>query len=230
MVAVRLRGEEEPIPVGKIVCVGANYGRHISEMGRQTEERTEPMLFFKPPTALVRDRGIIHYPDFSNELHHELEMVLLIGSDGWRIPEEAAVDYVAGLGVGIDLTARDRQREAMQKGYPWAICKGFDDSAPVSDFIPLRPGIDPDDLKMTLKVNGELRQEGTTSDMLLSSGRLISAVSRYFRLERGDLLFTGTPEGVGPLQRGDAVEIELEGLIKARFTIEEPRRSKPAGT
>jgi acylpyruvate hydrolase len=222
MVAVSLHGEEEQIAVGKIICVGANYGRHIEEMGRRCEERQEPMLFFKPPTALVRDRGKIHYPDFSNELHHELEMVLLLGRGGSKIPEEAAIDCVAGIGVGIDLTARDRQREAMQKGHPWAICKGFDDSAPVSDFIPLRPAIDPDNLKMTLKVNGELRQEAATSDMLLSTGRLISVVSRYFRLERGDLLFTGTPEGVGPLQRGDVLEIELEGHVKARFEIENP--------
>lgn len=220
MAQVALQGHD-PITVGKIVCVGANYGRHVKEMGREVGDRPDPMLFFKPPTALVPDMGKIRYPGFTSELHHELELVLLVGEPGSAIPEEKALGHLAGVAVGLDMTARDRQREAMKKGYPWAVCKGFDDSAPVSDFVPLRPDIEPDNLKMRLKVNGEVRQEGDTSDMLIGCGALISDISRYFRLERGDLVFTGTPEGVGTVERGDVLEIELVGLVGARFEIEE---------
>ena len=222
MSKVRLRDSEEEIPVGKIVCVGANYGRHVEEMGRKLGGRPDPMLFLKPSTAIVRDRGVIRYPDFTSELHHELELVLLIGREGKAIPKERALDLVAGVGVGIDLTARDRQRRDMAKGYPWAVCKGFDDSAPVSDFVLLRPGIDPDNLNMTLRVNGDVRQHCNTSGMLIGCAAIVAIASHYFRMERGDLVFTGTPEGVGALERGDFLEVEIEGLVDASFEIEVP--------
>jgi len=221
MATVKLCGFDEELSVGKIICIGANYGRHIEEMGRKKPDKADPMLFFKPPTAIVRDRGKIKYPDFSTELHHELEMVLLVGKTGVAIPVDRALDHLLGVGVGIDLTARDIQREVMKKGFPWAVCKGFDDSAPVSDFILLQPGIDPDNLDISLRVNGDIRQRANTSDMLIDAAGLVSAASRYFRLERGDLLFTGTPEGVGTLERGDTLEAELEGLVKASFEIED---------
>ena len=216
MHCVRLRGREEPIAVGKIVCVGANYGRHVEEMGR---EAAEPMLFLKPPTALAHDGDSIPYPAFSSELHHELEMVLLIGKEGCGIATERARGHVAGIAVGLDLTARDRQRLDMKRGFPWAVSKGFDGSAPVSEFVPLAAGLDPDDVRLALRVNGEARQRGATADMLLPCDRLLALASRYFTLLPGDLLFTGTPEGVGPLQPGDELEIELEGLVSARFAI-----------
>ncbi|HUX08053.1 MAG TPA: fumarylacetoacetate hydrolase family protein [Acidobacteriota bacterium] len=222
MATVRLRGVDDEMPVGKIVCVGANYGKHIAEMGGKADAPPDPILFLKPPTAIVRDRGEIDYPAFSSLLHHELEMVLLIGRGGFAIPADRAIDHVAGIGVGLDLTARDIQSRDREKGRPWAIAKGFNDSAPVSDFIPLKPGLNPDDLRMTLTVNGKLRQQCNTAEMLLSSAELIAAASIYFRFERGDLLFTGTPEGVGPLERGDALKIELEGLVSATFRIKDP--------
>jgi acylpyruvate hydrolase len=222
MATVRLRGVEQELVVGKIVCVGANYSKHIEEMGRMLEGAPDPVLFLKPPTAVVRDRGAIDYPAFSSSLHHELEMVLLIGRGGSAIPVERAIDHVAGVGVGIDLTARDVQLRERERGRPWATAKGFDGSAPVSDFIPLRPGLNPDRLQMRLTVNGEVRQSGDTSQMLVNCAGLISTASLYFRLERGDLLFTGTPEGVGPLERGDAIRVEIEGLISASFKINDP--------
>ncbi len=222
MSSVRLKGIAELIKVGKIVCVGANYGRHVKEMGRK---EGEPMLFFKPPNALVPDGGLIPYPDFSKLLHHELEMVLLVGKGGARIDPGKAREHLAGVGVGLDLTARDRQQEDMQRGHPWAVSKGFDASAPVSEFVPMREGLNPDDRIMILKVNGEVRQQASTSEMILSTGELIALISRYFTLEPGDLIFTGTPEGVGPLEPGDELEIELAGLTIARFSIVSPRRS-----
>jgi acylpyruvate hydrolase len=222
MTTVKLRGEKEDLTVGKIVCIGANYGSHIEEMGGKAGGRPDPILFLKPPTAIVRDRGVIDYPAFSSLLHHELEMVLLIGRGGSAIPAETAINHVVGVGVGLDLTARDVQTRERERGRPWAVAKGFDCSAPVSDFIPMRPGLDPDRLRMTLTVNGELRQKGNTAEMLLGSAELIAAASRYFRLERGDLIFTGTPSGVGPLERGDALKVELEGLVSASFSIRDP--------
>jgi len=216
MHSVRLRGREEPIAVGKIVCVGANYGRHVDEMGRRLEE---PMLFLKPPTSLARDGDSIPYPAFSTELHHELEMVLLIGEAGSSIAPERARGHIAGIAAGLDLTARDRQRRDMERGFPWAVSKGFDGSAPVSEFVLLTGDLDPDDVRMALSVNGEARQRGSTANMLLPCDRLVALASRYFTLLPGDLIFTGTPEGVGPLQPGDELEIELESLVSARFFI-----------
>jgi len=163
MTSVRLRGVDDDIHVGKIVCVGANYAKHVNEMGGDTEGPPDPVFFLKPSTAIVRDRGVIEYPVFSSLLHHELEMVLLIGRGGSAIPPERSVDHLAGIGVGLDLTARDIQQQAKKRGRPWAVAKGFDDSAPVSDFIPLRPGLDPDRMEIVLTVNGEERQRGNTA-------------------------------------------------------------------
>ena len=222
MATVRLRSVDDDMPVGKIVCVGANYDKHIAEMGGKADAPPDPIFFFKPPSAIVRDRGLIEYPAFSSLLHHELEMVLLFGRGGSVIPAGRAIDHLAGIGVGLDLTARDVQSRDRERGRPWAIAKGFDYSAPVSDFLPLKPGLNPDDLRMTLTVNGESRQQASTADMLLSSAELIAAASLYFRFERGDLLFTGTPDGVGPLERGDALKIELEGVVGATFKINDP--------
>lgn len=217
MKAIRVRGGKEPVAVGKIICVGANYKRHIKEMGRK--EEGEPLLFFKPPGALVWDGGQIPYPAFTKMLHHELEMVLLIGRPGSNITAGKAGEHVAGVAVGLDLTARDRQLDDMKKGRPWAVSKGFDFSAPVSDFITVCEDLDLDKLEMTLRVNGETRQHGNTGDMLRSTDELVATISRYFALDAGDLVFTGTPEGVGPLVPGDKLEVELGGLVSANFTV-----------
>lgn len=222
MSTVRLKGVDDEMRVGKIVCVGSNYGKHVAEMGGEAGGKPDPVFFLKPPSAIVHDRGVIEYPAFSSLLHHELELVLLIGRGGASIPAARGIDHVVGVGVGLDLTARDVQQRERERGRPWAIAKGFDYSAPLSDFVPLRPGLDPDNLEMTLTVNGEVRQQVNTSEMLLGCGELVSAASLYFRLERGDLLFTGTPEGVGPLERGDAMRIELGGLLIASFRINDP--------
>ena len=222
MSTVRLKGVDDEVRVGKIVCVGSNYGKHVAEMGGEAEAKPDPVFFFKPPSAIVRDRGVIEYPAFSSLLHHELELVLMIGRGGSAIPAARGIDHLVGVGVGLDLTARDVQQRERERGRPWATAKGFDYSAPVSDFVPLRPGLNPDNLEMTLTVNGEVRQHANTSEMLLSCGELVAAASLYFRLERGDLLFTGTPQGVGPLERGDAIRVELEGLAIASFRINDP--------
>lgn len=224
MAEVYLTGKEAPIKVGKICCVGANYASHNREMGRT--KNIEPILFLKPPTALVRDGGTIRMPRFSAEVHHELEMVLLIGKAGKRIAVEDALEHLMGVAVGLDLTARDLQHFAKEHGKPWAVAKGFDDSAPISDFIPLDESIDPGNLILTLQVNGRQRQRADTSEMISGVAALISFTSQFFTLMPGDLLFTGTPEGVGLVKVGDRLDLDLNGKITASFTVVEDATAK----
>lgn len=214
---VQISGSRSPIRVPKIVCVGRNYREHAAEM--KVEVPIEPVLFLKPPTAIVHDGQPIVRPPFSAELHYEAEMVVLVGKGGRNLDPERAWDHVAGYGIGLDMTLRDVQAAAKAKGLPWAVAKGFDTSAPVSTFVSAadlgpRPVFD-----VTCLVNGAVRQKGSTAAMIFDVGRLLAFISTIFTLEEGDLVFTGTPEGVGPVAPGDVIEARLGDLCATRHTI-----------
>lgn len=207
------------VAVKKIICVGANYPAHNAEMGR--EEKPESFLFLKPPTALIPGDKPIEIPPFTTNLHHEVEMVLLMGGGGYRLKPEQAVEQIQGVGAGLDLTARDLQQRAKEHGLPWSMSKGFNGAARVTDMVEPGEFADLSDLNLTLAVNGEIRQQGSTADMLLDPAALICFASRFFTIEPGDLIFTGTPAGVGPLKPGDVVEIDLQGTVGAEYTVQE---------
>ena len=215
---VVVQGTGERLRVGKILAVGRNYPLHNVEMGNAPT--TPPVLFLKPPSALVHDGGVVRLPAGAGQVHHEVELVVVIGRAGRRIPEASALDHVFGYAVGLDLTLRDVQNAAKAKGEPWDLAKGFDGAAPVSHVVPRGNAGDPGDLRLALEVNGEARQEGSTSQMVHGLAALIALASRWITLERGDLLFTGTPAGVGPIAPGDRLEARLGDLVKLRITVE----------
>ncbi|MCS7083195.1 MAG: fumarylacetoacetate hydrolase family protein [Bacteroidetes bacterium] len=216
--------EDVPVATGTIFCIGRNYAEHAREMRAEVPEA--PIVFLKPVTALCTD-GQVWYPPQTQELHHEVELVVLLGRSGQDIPEQEALAYVAGYGVGIDFTARDLQEKAKRKGHPWALAKGFDSFAPVSRFVRAERVPDPHALRLQLWVNGELRQSGYTGDMLYSIPRLIAYLSSIFTLQAGDLLFTGTPAGVGPVRPGDELWAVLEGLAELRVQVGRKRPAVP---
>lgn len=193
----------------KIICVGRNYAAHAKELNNKTEE--EPVVFLKPETALVAPKMPFFYPEFSKDIHFETELVVRISKLGKNIEEKFANRYYDAVSLGIDFTARDLQSQLKSKGLPWERAKAFDSSAPVGEFVSLDELKPIQDLRFSLKVNGETRQHGHTADMLFSVDKVISFVSQYFTLKKGDLIFTGTPEGVGPIAIGDVLEAELEG-------------------
>lgn len=217
MHTVRFKANARELTVGKIVCVGQNYAEHIAEMKSARPER--PVLFFKPSTALLPPEEPIQLPEFSNEIHHEVELVVVVGESMRRVGADRALTHVAGYAVGLDLTARDRQREAKKLGAPWAVAKGFDGSAPVSLVASAEEVGDPADLGIELKVGGRIRQSARTSEMIFKIPHLLSYASGIFTLEPGDLLFTGTPSGVGPLVPGDVVEAEIERVGRAVWHV-----------
>ncbi len=214
---VVVSGSGERLRVGKILAVGRNYAEHNAEMG--SAPTAPPVLFLKPPSALVQDGGIVTLPMGLGQVHHEVELVVVIGRSGRAIPEKAAFEHVLGYAVGLDLTLRDLQSEAKKKGEPWDLSKGFDGAAPVSHAVPKESAGDVAALTLTLDVNGERRQEGSTGQMLHGVAALVAYASSWITLERGDLLFTGTPAGVGPLVAGDRVEARLSELAALRVTI-----------
>ena len=217
MATVRIEGAGDGLPVGKILCLGRNYLAHVREMGAEVPER--PVVFLKPPTALLEEGEPIRLPPFPGEIHYEVEMVILMGTGGKNIPGSEAREHVGGYGVGLDLTARDLQSEAKKKGHPWAVSKGFDGSAPISRFVPASRVPDPHALDLALRVNGEVRQKSSTSLMMLRVDETVAWLSTIFTLCRGDLIFTGTPEGVGPIHPGDRLDLSLGGLVSASFQV-----------
>jgi fumarylpyruvate hydrolase len=205
---VVLRSDGERIRVGKILAVGRNYAAHVIEMG--APRGRPPVIFLKPPTALVHDGEEVTLPADAGAVHHEVELVALIGTPGKAISIARAMEHVLGYAVGLDMTLRDVQNEAKRCGDPWSVSKGFDGSAPVSAVTPRDEVGNGSGLSITLDVNGERRQAASTSQMLHSVADLIAHVSRWFTLERGDLLFTGTPAGVGLVEVGDVLEARIE--------------------
>jgi len=193
--------------VNNIFCIGRNYQKHVEEMGGETPD--SPLVFCKPKNTIIFDGGLILLPPESDEVHHEVELVAAIGKEGKRINREEAQDYIMGYGLGIDVTARDLQREAKKNGNPWTIAKGFDTFAPISRFYPPEEFDDINDVEIKLEVNEEVRQHGNTSDMIFSVDKLIAYLSTMFTLSPGDLIFTGTPEGVSKLEDGDMIRATL---------------------
>ena len=188
----------------KIICIGRNYAEHAKEMNAPVP--TEPVIFLKPETALLQKNLPFYYPEFSKDIHHEVELVLKISKMGRHIEPQFAKRYYDEIGIGIDFTARDIQAKCKEKGLPWEKAKAFDHSAPVGKFLSVTKFPLMDDIRFHLDVNGKTVQQGTTEDLLFSFDNLISYVSKFFTLKKGDLIFTGTPEGVGPVKIGDRLE------------------------
>lgn len=188
----------------KIICIGRNYAEHAKEMNAPVP--TEPVIFLKPDTALLKDNAPFFYPEFTKDLHHEVELVLKISKMGRHIAPEFANRYYDEIGIGIDFTARDIQAKCKEKGLPWEKAKAFDNSAPIGKFLPKTKFATLDAIAFHLDVNGKTVQRGNTKDLLFSFDQLIAHVSQYFTLKTGDLIYTGTPEGVGPVKIGDRLE------------------------
>jgi 2-keto-4-pentenoate hydratase/2-oxohepta-3-ene-1,7-dioic acid hydratase in catechol pathway len=201
----------------KIICVGRNYVEHIKELNNEQPE--DPVIFMKPETAVPLKNEPFFYPDFSRDVHHEVEILVKINRVGKNIDEQFAHKYYDEIGVGIDFTARDLQSKLKAKGLPWELAKGFNGSAPISGFVPKSDFTDLKNLNFHLDVNGETRQRGNTSLMLFQIDYLISFVSRFFLLQQGDILFTGTPKGVGPVQIGDKLTAFIEDKPMLTFDV-----------
>ena len=191
---------------GKVLCIGRNYAAHVAEMGDVDAPPGDPVVFLKPTTALVATGGEVVLPRQSQDVHHELELVVVVGRGGRHISEADALDHVAAYALGLDLTARDLQAEAKASKGPWSVAKGFDTFAPLGPLAAAETVGDPGALEIALAVNGEERQRGTTRDMVHSVPRVVAFLSSVFTLEPGDLVYTGTPEGVGPVVDGDRLE------------------------
>lgn len=187
----------------KIFGIGRNYAAHIEELNNERPE--EPVIFTKPETAILTRNRPFYYPNFSTDIHFEVEVLLKICKVGKNIEEKFAHTYYDEIGVGIDFTARDLQSKAKEKGLPWTIAKGFNDSAPISKFVS-KKNFDLTQLNFSLTQNGEIKQQGDTSLMLFSFDYIISYLSKFFLLKKGDIIFTGTPKGVGPITIGDKLE------------------------
>jgi 2-keto-4-pentenoate hydratase/2-oxohepta-3-ene-1,7-dioic acid hydratase in catechol pathway len=198
----------------KIFCVGRNYADHAKELGNAIPE--EPVIFMKPKTALWQSDKPFYYPEFSNELHYELELVLRISKNGKQIPEDQAENYYDAISIGIDFTARDIQAELKKKGLPWEKAKAWDNSAIVADWLPLTDGILSNPIHFTLLKNKEMVQMGNSSDMIFSFNKIVSHISNYFSLNIGDMIYTGTPAGVGECVVGDL----LEGFFETQKMFE----------
>jgi len=192
----------------KIIAIGRNYAEHAKELNNPVPG--VPVIFMKPDTALLRENKPFYHPDFSEDIHHEIEVVLKISKEGKNISEKFAPDYFEEIALGVDFTARDIQARHKEKGLPWELAKSFDNSAPVSVFVPKSKFADLKDLNFRLDVNGQTRQQGNTSYMLFSFEYIIAFVSKYITLKKGDLIFTGTPAGVAKVNIGDRLEGYLE--------------------
>jgi acylpyruvate hydrolase len=198
----------------KILAVGKNYPDHIKEMIAERPE--EPVIFSKPDTAILMNNSIFYLPDFSNNVHFEAELILRICKEGKNIEEKFAYKYFDGIGFGIDFTARDLQQKAKEKGNPWTLAKGFNGSAPVSEFLPLSDFSDLHNINFSLEVNGVIRQKGNSKMMLFDFSKIISYISKFITLKKGDIIFTGTPEGVDKVSAGD----KLIGYIEQNKILE----------
>ena len=202
----------------RIFAIGRNYAEHIKELNNERPD--EPVIFTKPDTAILRDNAPFYYPDFSNDIHHEVELVLRVSKEGKNIEEKFAQKYYDAIGLGIDFTARDLQQKAKEKGLPWDIAKGFNGSAPLGNsFKPLSEFKDLKNINFSLKVDGEIKQQGNTSLMLFSFDYIISYLSRFFTLRTGDLIFTGTPKGVGPVKVGNVLTAYMEDEKLLEFEV-----------
>lgn len=202
----------------RIFAIGRNYVEHIQELNNERPD--EPVIFTKPDTALLRNNSPFYLPDFSNDIHHEVELVLRICKEGKNIQEKFASKYYDAIGIGIDFTARDLQQKAKEKGLPWDIAKGFNGSAPISDkFIPVSEFKNLQDINFSLEVDGQLKQKGNTSLMLFPFDYIIAYLSKFFTLRTGDLIYTGTPKGVGQVKVGNVLSAYIENEKLLEFEV-----------
>ncbi len=215
VVTVPVEGQDEIFPVRRILCVGRNYAAHRREMGG--DDRDPPFFFAKPADAIVSPGRDVAYPPMTSNLHHEIELVVALKAGGKAVPVERALDLVFGYAVGVDLTRRDLQNAAKDKGQPWEASKGFDESAPISAIKPWS-GPAPQG-RIQLTVNGDVRQDASVADMIWATQEIIAEASKLWTLAAGDLIYTGTPEGVGPLRSGDRVEGQIDGVGKLAFKV-----------
>ncbi|NIW25305.1 MAG: FAA hydrolase family protein [Gammaproteobacteria bacterium] len=215
---VEIADSDEGFPLHRIYCVGWNYAEHVREMGL-TPERDPPIFFQKPLDAIVPDGGSVHYPSRTRDLHYEIELVVAIGRGGESIERDTALEHVWGYGVGIDMTRRDLQAVAKSNGQPWEASKAFDDAAPLNALRTVESVGHPSRGRIWLNVNGELRQDGDLGQLIWSVPEIIEQLSSLFRLEPGDLIYTGTPAGVGPVVPGDVLEGGVDNLGTIRVKI-----------
>lgn len=202
----------------RIFAIGRNYAEHIKELNNERPD--EPVIFTKPDSAVLRNNAPFYYPDFSKDIHFEVELVLRICKEGKNIEEKFAHKYYDAIGIGVDFTARDLQQKAKDKGLPWDIAKGFNGSAPISDkFLPVSSFADLKNINFSLEVDGKTRQQGNTSLMLFSFDYIILYLSRFFTLKTGDIIFTGTPKGVGPVKVGNVLSAYVEKEKMLEFEI-----------
>ncbi len=222
---IKISGKSDYFEVNNVFCIGKNYFDHIKEFG-STEKPENPVVFLKPNSALIQSGEKIIIPEYqgrkiSESLHYETEMVVAISKDGSFIPEDNASEYIFGYAVGLDMTLRDVQGEAKKKGLPWSTAKGFYSSAPVSDIMTANDGFNPMNTNLELKINGSRKQFGNTGVMIFNIYKLISYISTIFHLQKGDLIFTGTPEGVGEVRKSDSLEAVLgDGLLKLNVEVD----------
>jgi acylpyruvate hydrolase len=195
--------DKQPIPVGTIFGIGRNYKKHISEL--KSKNLGKPIVFIKPTTTICQNISEIECPSFSKEVHHEIELAIIIGKTGKNIKEQAAHNYIAGAAVALDLTLRDIQSEAKNNGTPWTIAKGFDLACPISPVYKITDLDKLSNIDLFLEKNGELVQQGNTNQMIFSISYLISYISTFFTINPGDIILTGTPHGVGPIKKGDSI-------------------------
>lgn len=200
----------------KIIAIGRNYAAHIAELNN--ERPTEPVIFMKPDTALLRNNAPFYYPEFSKDIHFEVEILLKINREGKFIDEKFAHKYYDEVGIGVDFTARDIQTKCKEKGLPWEKAKGFNGSAPISNFFP-KSDFDLSNLDFSLKKNGEEVQTGNTSLMLYTFDQIVAYVSQFFTLKKGDIIFSGTPAGVGPVVVGDTLEAYIQDKLLLEIEI-----------
>jgi acylpyruvate hydrolase len=201
----------------KIICIGRNYADHAKEMNAEVPKA--PVFFMKPDTAILKNGSDFYYPDFTNDLHYECELVYRINKAGKNIQAKFAHKYYSEMTLGIDFTARDLQQECKKNGLPWEIAKSFESSAPISDMYLTTDGINPKEISFELRKNGELVQQGHSLDMLFTIDEIIAYISRFMTLKTGDLIYTGTPQGVGPVVIGDVLEGSLNGQEMFRFEV-----------
>ena len=213
-----LIGTGQQFPIGKIVCLARNYAEHARELGNETP--AAPVLFMKPASSVIGDGEAVRIPDYSQECHYEVELAVLIGKQCRAVSADHALEYVAGYGVGIDMTLRDVQNQLKTKGLPWEIAKGFDTACPLSDFVPASAVADPHALNLKLAVNGEIRQDGSSADMIHRVPQIVAYISGIFTLEPGDVILTGTPAGVGPVLAGDVMTAEIGTVGRLTISVE----------
>lgn len=217
MKSIRIKNRKEKLDVGKIVCVGRNYVAHAEELGNEVP--AFPLIFLKPASVLIHSGENIIYPNYSNEMHHEVELVLLIGETIKNANIKEAEHAITGYAVGLDMTLRDIQSELKKKGHPWTLAKVFDTAAVISDFVSKEDYKLKGDEKISLSVNGELRQSSSLANMIFSSAEIVKYISSKMTLEKGDLIYTGTPAGVGKVMRGDKITAEIENIAYLITTV-----------